>query len=266
MREKLKKKSICLLLTNNCLNNCSNCEQHCDIFKQNKDEIWNIPLNQFKDNLDVIFHDCRSEWNGSVGLFGGEPTTHPHFPEVLELVASYPNRKFILFTSVNKNFILPANVRKIFGDIQKKWHYPIMVAPLDVKPSNNYWEDAQKYCPAWLLCGSIIYDNKAFICTTGASIERLKLGKEKWHQSCGWDLKIGVDPFDRSSSEIETQANSFCHRCHQCLEKKMKEELWSPTKFSQSNSDLIRWNCNNVEFVSSPKIWREIHQSVHPLL
>lgn len=81
----------------------SYCNLHCPYcFADNMiktEDIKNISLDQFKRTLKWIGEDAEE-----IGLIGGEPTLHPQFNEILDIIKNYSNSRrtphfFTLFTN-----------------------------------------------------------------------------------------------------------------------------------------------------------------------
>ena len=74
------------------------CNLHCPYCFADKmikqEDIKNIDLVQFKKILNWL------DGGGRIGLIGGEPTLHPQFKEILEIISNYnQDTEFILFTN-----------------------------------------------------------------------------------------------------------------------------------------------------------------------
>jgi hypothetical protein len=237
----LLNKYVNILVTNACNLKCGGCTQHCDLF--HKKEKWFISIKQLQNNIEVLLQANR----GLVGIFGGEPTIHPKFKEIIDLLSSY-NHKFCIFTNGAKISNLPKNVTWVLNEKNKnskKTFSASMIAPHDLygfKKKIDYWHFAKKNCYMWKTCWSIIYDNKAYLCEPAAAIDRLKLGKRNWDKSLGWDLTIGKNPFDKKEKEISKQAENFCYRCGCCTHKYQKSS--EKTIITPTNYDLINIKTN----------------------
>ena len=81
----------------------SYCNLHCPYCFASKmiktEDIKNIPLEQFKKTLNWIGED-----DDEIGLIGGEPTLHPQFKEILNIIEEYSQHRktphgFTLFTN-----------------------------------------------------------------------------------------------------------------------------------------------------------------------
>jgi len=237
-------KQINILVTNICNLSCGGCSQQCGYIP--KEKLWNIPLGQLKWNIELLI-DVRKGDPGRIGLFGGEPTLHPQFDEMLSLLLAYPEASFQVYTNgrelgsertKNRNNL---DFRVDFKDKSTQRDFlPTQVAPMDIIGIENkmhYWGKAKKHCHMWKNCASIIYNNKAYFCEAPAAWDLMN------DEDHGWPLKWGVDPFARTDKEVATQAENFCYRCGWCLTKKElasnkipMQSINDPTLVTQINS------------------------------
>lgn len=240
------KKTVQIIITNKCKYKCGGCTQHCDIFRNRKDELWDIPLDQLEMNLETVIHPIRQWKRRHVLLFGGEPTVHPKFQQILELAASYDGRLTFGIPTACGTGKLPSNCYEYFNPKSAERSFVAsLMAPVDIMPLKNkkfYWNLAQKNC--WVYnnerCGTGIYDNKAFICCPGAATQRLQYGKENWSNSVGWDVELGKDCFAQTEQAINQQAEAMCWRCPVALGKRPYQSIAEPSIVSITNLDLMR--------------------------
>lgn len=239
----LRRKPVNILITNACNLKCGGCTQHCDLF--HKKEKWFIPLEQLEGNIKALRDDSRTNRRrGEIGIFGGEPTIHPKWKDILEILDA--NRgPFVLFTNgiTNKYKNLPKNTIARVDYKDKKCDRTFcasMYAAKDANPKEkSYWDLARKRCYMW--CGldffSIVYDNRAYLCEPAAALDRLILGKKKWEESSGWKIESGKDPFLQSDEAIIEQAERFCFRCGCCTNRSQNRR--SKTRISKTNYDIV---------------------------
>lgn len=278
----LYNKPINILITNICNLSCGGCSQQCGYIP--KEKIWNIPLDQLKWNLDLLT-DVRKNKLKMVGIFGGEPTLHPNYLEILQLIKNY-NTIFVVFTNgINmhkNNFkIRPdwgintfgldgfSNIRwkvdyknkeSIYGGVGQTF-LPTQVAATDVlriKDKQFYWIKAQKDCNMWNKCWCIIYNNKAYFCEIAASFDLMNNDS-----IFGWPLEWGKDPFNKTEEEIKNQAQNFCYRCGWCLTheelRKAKvpmQKVKDPTLVSKIN---LKTKTKKSMIEIKPKLVNKLH-------
>lgn len=258
----LKKKNVNILITNACNLYCGGCTQHCDMFS--KEEKWFIPLDQLKQNIKSILPYKRR----GIGIFGGEPTLHPQWYQILELIASFEEAKFVIFS----NMSIPEKIKTVpnamYSKIMKgSSFHASMIAAKDkfrrllrnkTEPAIHRicWNIAKRKCYMWRdqQFFSIVYDNKAYLCEPAAAIDRLLVGKNNWlSESKGWDIIPGKYVFNRTRKEIISQAMNFCYRCGCCTGLcQIREKL---TEVSKTNLDLI----GKSSFYMRRKTYRKIY-------
>jgi organic radical activating enzyme len=218
-----------ITITNVCNLSCGGCSQLCGNFK--KDQLWFISLDQLKTNIDLISKFISKK----IWIFGGEPTLHPKFEEIKEILYSYKDCEFVIFTNGrihkkenvkletkenrvggwaedknNVKFLIDFKMEYGNNGIPIKMFNPTLVAPIDVLKIKNkkyYWDQAKKHCVCWNKCGSVIYNDKAYICEVAPAFDQLS-GEDN-----GWKVEENKNPFDKTNEEIEKQAEKFCYRC-----------------------------------------------------
>lgn len=85
MRSPKNMRIIEIDITNACIHQCSNCTRFCGHHKQT----YFMDLDTFKKAVDSL-----DDFEGTIGLIGGEPTLHPQFEEIAKYIASkYPNNR-----------------------------------------------------------------------------------------------------------------------------------------------------------------------------
>ena len=210
---------------------CGGCSQLCGNF--DKDQLWFMSVDEIRKAIDVM----GKYVNKTIWIFGGEPTIHPQFSEIKNLLYSYDGKyDFIIFTNgrlhPNQPTSLDANhperqgawapdrlnVRYLIDFKERygkdgsldKFFNPTLVAPIDVLKIKNkryYWEEAKKHCVCWNKCGTTIYNNRAYICEVAGAFDTIS------GENNGWDVVPGENPFDKTDEEIALQAEKFCYRC-----------------------------------------------------
>jgi len=235
----LRQKIVNILLINTCAKGCGGCNQHCEIFNHKPKEQWHIPLKQLYDNVATLTHPCRGDYkNNSIGLHGGDITLHPQWKSIIEIIWAFPNVYFNVVTKKNLGN-MPRNVHVWGGPTNTDQIFAAsMVAPIDYLKINHrqYWPLAQNTCVMWRNYHSIVYNNRAYLCSPAGAYDQLG------DRSAGWPVIRGEDPFDQSETEIDTQANQFCHRCMHCIDwpQTITQRISQPTLVSISNAHVIK--------------------------
>lgn len=215
---KLREKYPTITITNVCNLSCGGCHQLCGLF--NKQKLWFMPLIEVEDNIKIV----SKYYKGShpIGIFGGEPTLHPEWQDILKLLFSFKNLNFVVYTNgrihgapsrieeknnVKFNISAKCHDEKVIENLE---HLPQLVAPIDYekdKSKKYFWKIAQKQCVLWNLCGKTIYNKKSYFCEAAAAVDHLEGGNR------GWEIEKNKDPFEKTDLEITNQAMEFCYRC-----------------------------------------------------
>lgn len=233
----LMTKTVNVMLTNVCPKSCGGCNQHCELFtKYLSNEQWHIPLKQLEDTLAVL---AVRKVKTKIGLHGGDVTAHPQWEQILEIVAASQER----FTMVTKKQLgkIPSNLRVYRAPTKKDQVYAASLVSLgDYLPTHDFAPDFCN-CSFWKRWPTMIYDNKAFICSPAAGYERLKFGKANWDQCHGWTIELGKEPFDHTDAEILMQIKETCRCCvFQTANNRAKQWTSQPTVISAENADVAR--------------------------
>lgn len=240
-----------IIITNACNLSCGGCYAQCGKFSKNK--IWFISLNQFEENIEYIVKymysgkvkllndeevNINSE-NYGIDIIGGEPTIHPDWGKIWELInTKYKKIKFLISTNGINPLQETQNV-KLHLDYKTKEvssshdFAPTLVAPIDllgIQDKKYYWDKAQTDCGIWksLGCVNPIYKNKISICSVASSWNDLL------DLNLGWDLTPGQNPFSKlTDQDVKAKAINVCYRCGWSCKMKLPE-------FQESNSyDLV---------------------------
>ena len=237
--EHLQEKRWLLSITNRCNLSCGNCAQLCGHFPAEK--IWELSLSQIDQAIRSVKPYASPQ--NRVTIFGGEPTIHSQWEEVLQLVHSHAPFHFIVNTNGrlgHRPFQREKNVTyHVDTHPSDQQFLTTMVAAKDCIPEQAespayFWELAKKDCPIWETCGSALYNGKAYFCEHAAAMDHLF-----YEGNSGWAVEEGKNPFDRTEAEIEDQAHKFCQHCGWCIKGMGRQRVAEKTKCTQSNYDLF---------------------------
>lgn len=220
--EHLSKRNVNIMITNLCNLSCGGCCQGCGLLP--KKELWSIePI-----ELDEIINKLKP-YRKTMGIFGGEPTVHPKFNEILEILYNHSDIHFYITTNGIIKMEDKNNVHYAITDkdelIQQGCKFePCLVAPIDllkVKNKEFYWNRVQKTRCPWTdskTCASYIgKSGKFYICGPGGAIDESTGAKN------GWD--INKNPFDKTNEEIMAQGKEMCYKCGYCFTQKEREKF-----------------------------------------
>lgn len=245
-------------ITNACNLSCGGCNQLCGLFP--KEKIWFISINQLKDSIEGFIEYKKQNWNRSdykeenkfCGLYGGEPTIHPKFQEILEILYSYEEMPFCIYTN-GRTFKKEMNLIDITVHTSREISYQTM--KLDMKRESKFKVLHQFHTHEKNVAYRIDFKNQDFrskfnpvLCapfdidpnkSKKQYVEQAKKVCYQWNNcehsiyngkayAChlaaamdhmfynsvnGWDLEKGKNPFDKSEKKINKQLENFCYRC-----------------------------------------------------
>jgi sulfatase maturation enzyme AslB (radical SAM superfamily) len=150
-----------------------------------------------------------------IRVIGGEPTIHPNFLEIIQLLINYRNtyekdEKFKLIVSTNgysqktkqllnelPNEVIIENSHKELNEIYHIGHFN--VAPIDIRDTSN--EDFTIACTNATYCGMGLTPNGYYHCPVAGSIDRV----------FGFDL--GKKSLPKKNNEMHDSMNAFCKYC-----------------------------------------------------
>lgn len=242
----LFRKNLSILITNQCDRFCGGCHQFCNHWKKSfsKQKLFEITIEElnFAINLLKIRKEILNKKKEHIIIHGGEPTIHPQWKEIKNLLKQHKDCLFVVFTKyrlTNENNIHyrpdPKNSRRTFR--------PTLIAPIDIvkKTSKFYYTNrAFQTCINPKICPTIIYKNKAYFCEIAASLDHYFNNGQN-----GWDLEENKYPFIKTENEIIKQANDFCYRCGWNLTTPEQERL--PRQIISQPTIVTKTNFN-VEF------------------
>jgi MoaA/NifB/PqqE/SkfB family radical SAM enzyme len=262
---KLNNKFYSINVTNACNLACGGCNQLCGLFP--KEKIWFISLDQLKNSINGFIEYKKHNWHRSdykdenkfCGLYGGEPTIHPEFNEILNILYSYEDLPFCIYTNgrtfkremdliditvhtsreissqtmkLNMNRQSSFKVLHQFHTHEKNVAYRIDFKNKDFRSKFSPtlcapcdWQDSNKSKAQYV-------EQAKKVCYQWNNCEHsIYNGKAYachlaaamdfmfYESSHGWDLQEGKNPFDKNDQEINKQLENFCYRCGYNLDK-----------------------------------------------
>lgn len=92
--EFLFKKDRMIVITNHCNLNCGGCSQLIGQFTKN--QLWNITLEDLEKSIQLL---KKNPSKHPITIFGGEPTLHPQWNEIVKLLKSHTPTNFKITTN-----------------------------------------------------------------------------------------------------------------------------------------------------------------------
>lgn len=241
--EHLSKRRVNILITNLCNLSCGGCCQGCGLLEKSK--LWSIEPKELDDIINQL-----KPYRKVMGIFGGEPTVHPKYKEILEILYSHPDIYFYVTTNGVIKMEDTNNVHYAITDkdelIEKGIKFnPCLVAPVDLLKVENkdfYWERVQKTKCPWTdseTCASYISKSgKFYICGPGGAIDEDNGGKHGW--------TLDENPFDKTDEEIAAQGREMCYKCGYCFTNEenkkfgLEQKINAPSLVSISNLNRFK--------------------------
>lgn len=257
-RVHLNRKCTQILITNVCNLSCGGCNQLCGHFP--KEKLWFISLEDLKMSISAVLIRADIWWklpdfpekNKFIALYGGEPTLHPDWEGILEVLYSYSDVPFMVFTNgrtfPDKTKLPktgdPRFVRGIFEAHDKAYNHsdnlqyryahhrnvgyrldykdadtanrfnPTLVAPIDVLgiQDRSFYFEKAKK-------HCVIWRECENIVYNNKAYFCTVAGAMDWlfHDGKhGWQVDGSSNPFHKTNQDIKDQAQHFCYRCAWC--------------------------------------------------
>lgn len=210
---------IQILTTNHCPFDCANCSQ----MIPHQAKKFHAALETIEKALWTL-----TNWNGHVGLFGGEPTCHPQFGEICKLMQKYvpvKARRELWTAGTNwckyKDVIEETFYKELiaYNDHSKPdecWHQPVQIAIEEVFGARD--KDKMKKiidnCWVQLRWSPSITPMGAYFCEIAAA-RAMILGYPK-------GLDVEWDWWKAPLSAYQYQIEALCKKCSACLPMPMK--------------------------------------------
>lgn len=200
-------------ITNKCNHRCANCTR----FVGHHNNTYFMSLDQVEQAMDSLVG-----FQGTVGIMGGEPTLHPRFLEILEMLRDkYPTEKRQLWTAgykwdeyhdeINRTFMAEnISYNDHSGDLHVR-HQPLLVAIDEVLEDKDLMFQFIDNCWIQNRWSASINTNGAFVCEVAAAMSYLFDWEGGLDVVPGWwKIKPGNDRFTY-------QILDYCINCSGCL-------------------------------------------------
>ena len=219
IKDLITKKGIAIDITNACVNKCGNCMRFCDHYE----EPYFMDVDYFKKCIDSL-----KNFPGQIGIFGGEPTLHPNFTEMIQYIYdTYPYErkkqgfrnpvkdinsyifnhnvddkgKFKLFTCANTqqfydNFELIDDVFESFrfnDHSEKTKHFTVLANYKDLGISDEDFVKMEDDCWVQNYCFAEITPKGGFFCEMAGMLDMLYDGDGGFKIEKDWWKKYKKD-------------------------------------------------------------------------
>ena len=214
-------------ITLRCNARCPQCSRHCNLFDYNETEMT-------MEQVDKFIRQVQNGGNkiGLISIMGGEPTIHPRFGEIVDLLYRelYLNH-FVRFIRIATNGIKPIApeikklpIKIITSPPKNKKHRCQFIAPADCK------QEVKRKCNIPADCGIALNCFGYFPCGAGASIARV------------FKLDIGIKNLsDVTPDKLFAQMKVLCKFCgHSNCKSKHKTSKAEISKTWQDALNLYK--------------------------
>lgn len=235
-------------VTNVCDKSCANCTRFCGHYTPEK--VYFMDLADYEKAVISL-----KDFPGIVGMIGGEPTLHPKFPEMCEILNTHikeKERKGLWSNTGPKFRQYKPLIDRTFGffnlnDHQENEiiHTPILVASEDmVKQGHLTEEDWCSYTDAcWVQTtwSATVTPKGAYFCEVAGMLDYIFEG------GIGWDIEKEPGWWQKQVPEYKDQIAWACRKCGCQLPLR-------PRRSTDEIDDVSPSNLERLIAVSSPKV------------
>ena len=231
-------------ITNGCSLQCSQCTRFVGHYRK-----------PFFMDLAMVEKAIKSldGFPNRIGIMGGEPTLHPQFKEICQLMQKYvPNRRQReLWTNGLKWAEYEAVIKETFDedliiyndhkDKEVGLHQPLLVAAEEILDDRELmWRLIGNCWVQWRWAASIT-PKGGFFCEVAAAQDQLFNGPGGYAPEKGW--------WDKNPNEFMDQVKRYCPRCSGAIPMERVSSHASYDLISKKNAELLKNHC-------SPKLLR----------
>lgn len=239
-------KCIQVLITNKCCFKCSNCSESCSHIPDDKKYFMDL------ETVERAF-DTLQDYPGHVGIFGGEPTLHPQFDEVLKLMQKkvWVKSRRELWTAgtlwkkhkelIQETFYPEAISFNDHPNDVECWHQPIHVACKDVFNGEVTGDFAEDTRLMWKCINNCWVQNRwsASVTPYGCWYCEVAGGRAAVLGMEG--IKLEKDWWRRPLTDWSYQMNELCRLCGACIPMPLKANSKQGYEdISVSNKDSLK--------------------------
>jgi len=246
----------CIDITNYCEKKCIYCSRWARHLRP--DQYFYMTLDEIDFALETLMPKKKSAtaWPSRIGIIGGEPTLHPDFEKICELLARRgPKARYGLLTYGGKKH------DEYFGLIKRTFdfvamnehteaqkmvcrHQPATVAIGEAVPDkvlrdkliDNCWVQ-HNWCPS-------IAQDKGYFCEVAYAIDHL------FELNCGW--KLDYNWFMKEPNDFKDQVDACCHLCGMAVP--MERQLLSNNKELITPKLLELMKSKNLKFTGDRSV------------
>jgi organic radical activating enzyme len=239
-------------VTNFCEKMCIYCSRWTRHLRD--DQYYFSSLDEIEKALQTLIPKKKSAhpWPNRIGIQGGEPTLHPEFEQICELLLKYDVKaRYGLWTYGGSKFqAYKPLIDKTFGmlaynehnkhQVNVCKHQPATVSIQEAIPNKELRDKLIDQCFVQLNWCPTISQGKAYFCEVAYGIDRL------FEIDAGWSLDY--DWFMKEPGQFKDQVDSYCYMCG--MPVPMERQLLCNNKELVTPKLLERMKNNNLKFTS----------------
>lgn len=237
-------------VTNICNLTCSNCTRFCGHYTKNK--LYFMDLEYYEKALISV-----KNFPSIVGMIGGEPTLHPDFLQMCELVKKYIPEKHRrgLWTNT-KTKVYKDNeqyIKETFGCININTHddvikhTPILVASEDLNISDNDKKIYIDNCWVQMTWSATITPKGGYFCEVAGMMSMLFE-----NAPLGRDITLFPNWWHEDINTFQDQIDYACNKCGCAIPL-------LPRNDKDVIDDVSISNLKRLKQINSPKIKKELY-------
>lgn len=257
---------ILIDITNHCNSKCSNCNRFVGHYKESQKYFMSFQC--FQNAVDSLV-----DFEGLIGITGGDPLLHPEFDKFVKYFAEKINnvwRRGLWCSNPKTYFEKYELIHNVFSKVQflkdrenelKKntikpsFHNPYLISPKDIiKDQTQLWTLINN-CPVQRTSASTITHKGAFVCEIMGAFDNLYNGpggikiKKNW-----WKIK----PDDK---QFKDQVQRWCVNCSGCIPNKLRASSDIKDDISQFHFDKLKSQSKKIK----DKLFQKFDESNYDL-
>ena len=253
-------------ITNHCPTGCIYCSRF--IRHLRPDHRYHMSLEDFRKALESLV-----DWPGQIGIGGGEPTLHPQFKEICDIIHKFPRpvgRQYQLFTSCGPRYQEMKDVAVgTFCCIHENphdegqrdicLHQPSLVAIGEAVKSSRLREQLIDDCWVQATWAPCINSKGAFFCEVAGGMDTVLDGPGGYPVEPGW--------WKKEPKDFQDQRKRYCHKCGMAVPlnrqvlKNGKEKITPRLLKEFEAHNLSRTGQNDMEIVAGTLTVKDLEES-----
>jgi hypothetical protein len=245
-----KRRTIHIEITNACNLACSNCTR----FVGHHRKPYLMSLSEVTKSIESLV-----DFPGNIGIMGGEPTAHPDFLEIInildKLIVDKSRRglwtdgyKFKKYSNEISRVFLPENiVYNSHDDGIDDSHQPLLIHPADLSLTKEDHDEFVKECWIQKRWSASITPKGGFFCEVAAAQDMLFDGPGGYELTNNW--------WNKTPNEFNDQVERYCKNCSACIPLPKVSAL---DKFDYVSAT----NLKRLKEVASPKLSKNLVKEV----